>query len=137
MQLCGNHKGPTLVVSCVDMMHADGRQASGADNEVRGAGVTCGWIKKDGRYITPKSDTILQSTTNIMLQQLARDRGMIVEERPIDFHAEISNFKEIGSSIGQSWRSLQSYKSLRSCCVFVSVWLVGTTEACAARLLLW
>jgi len=53
-------------------------------------------ITKDGRYITPKSDTILQSTTNIMLQQLARDRGMIVEERPIDFQAEISNFKEIG-----------------------------------------
>ncbi|CAE7882639.1 ilvE [Symbiodinium microadriaticum] len=53
-------------------------------------------ITKDGHYITPKSDTILQSTTNIMLQQLARDRGMIVEERPIDFQAEISNFKEIG-----------------------------------------
>ena len=51
---------------------------------------------QDGRYVTPKSDTILQSTTNIMLQQLARDRGMIVEERPIDFAQEIENFKEIG-----------------------------------------
>ena len=58
--------------------------------------------KQDGRYVTPKSDTILQSTTNIMLQQLARDRGMIVEERPIDFHEEISNFKEIGLSTAQS-----------------------------------
>ncbi|CAJ1442703.1 unnamed protein product [Effrenium voratum] len=53
-------------------------------------------ITKDGRYVTPKSDTILQSTTNIMLQQLARDRGMIVEERPIDFEKEIENFKEVG-----------------------------------------
>ncbi|CAK9011808.1 unnamed protein product [Durusdinium trenchii] len=53
-------------------------------------------ITKDGRYVTPKSDTILQSTTNIMLQQLAKDRGMIVEERPIDFEKEIGNFKEIG-----------------------------------------
>lgn len=52
---------------------------------------------KDGRYVTPKSDTILQSTTNIMLQQLARNRGMIVEERPIDFEKEIENFKEVGS----------------------------------------
>ena len=46
--------------------------------------------------MTPKSDTILQSTTNIMLQQLARNRGMIVEERPIDFEKEIENFKEVG-----------------------------------------
>jgi len=46
--------------------------------------------------VTPKSDTILQSTTNIMLQQLARNRGMIVEERPIDFEKEIENFKEVG-----------------------------------------
>jgi len=53
-------------------------------------------ITKDGRYVTPKSDTILQSTTNIMLQQLARNRGMIVEERPIDFEKEIENFKEVG-----------------------------------------
>ena len=59
--------------------------------------VFCGFKPlKDGRYVTPKSDTILQSTTNIMLQQLARNRGMIVEERPIDFEKEIENFKEVG-----------------------------------------
>lgn len=56
-----------------------------------------GMFLKDGRYVTPKSDTILQSTTNIMLQQLARDRGMIVEERPIDFEEEIGNLKEVGA----------------------------------------
>merc|ERR1719162_2474042 len=51
-------------------------------------------ITHDGRYVTPKSETILASTTNIMLMQIARDRGMIVEERPIDFEKEISSFKE-------------------------------------------
>jgi len=53
-------------------------------------------ITHDGRYVTPKSETILASTTNIMLMQIARDRGMIVEERPIDFEKEISSFKEVG-----------------------------------------
>ena len=33
-----------------------------------------------------------------MLQQLARDKGMIVEERPIDFEKEIEDFKEVGDS---------------------------------------
>ena len=70
-------------------------QQRGRRNGVQRSGESS---RKDGHYITPKSDTILQSTTNIMLQQLARDRGMIVEERPIDFQAEISNFKEIGHS---------------------------------------
>lgn len=40
-----------------------------------------------------------QSTTNIMLQQLARDKGMKVEERPIDFEKEIEDFKEVGDSL--------------------------------------
>jgi branched-chain amino acid aminotransferase len=53
-------------------------------------------ITHDGRYVTPKSDTILVSTTNNMLMTLARNRGMIVEERPVDFDKEISSFKEIG-----------------------------------------
>ena len=39
-----------------------------------------------------------------MLQQLAKDRGMIVEERPIDFEKEIGNFKEIGAVAGNGWR---------------------------------
>eukprot|EP00929_Paragymnodinium_shiwhaense_P008992 TRINITY_DN112_c0_g1_i1.p1 TRINITY_DN112_c0_g1~~TRINITY_DN112_c0_g1_i1.p1 ORF type:complete len:666 (+),score=192.00 TRINITY_DN112_c0_g1_i1:35-2032(+) len=53
-------------------------------------------ITKDNRYVTPKSDTILASTTNKMMMQLARDRGMTVEERPIDFEKEIGDFAEIG-----------------------------------------
>ena len=37
----------------------------------------------DGKYVTPKSDSILPSITNRALQQLARDMGIEVEERHI------------------------------------------------------
>jgi len=53
-------------------------------------------ITRDGRYVTPKSDAILASTTNRMLQQLAVDEGLIVEQRPIDFDKEIEDFVEVG-----------------------------------------
>lgn len=38
---------------------------------------------KDGKYITPKSDSILPSITNKTLQQLAQDAGLEVERRRI------------------------------------------------------
>ena len=38
---------------------------------------------KDGKYITPASDSILPSITNKSLMQLARDMGLEVEERHI------------------------------------------------------
>ncbi len=38
---------------------------------------------KDGKYITPKSDSILQSITNMSLQTLAKDMGLEVECRHI------------------------------------------------------
>lgn len=38
---------------------------------------------KDGKYITPASDSILPSVTNRSLMQLARDMGMEVEQRHI------------------------------------------------------
>lgn len=38
---------------------------------------------KDGKYITPKSDSILPSITNMSLMTLAREMGMEVEERHI------------------------------------------------------
>mmetsp|Transcript_11163 Transcript_11163/g.25445 ORF Transcript_11163/g.25445 Transcript_11163/m.25445 type:complete len:416 (+) Transcript_11163:74-1321(+) len=53
-------------------------------------------ITKDGTYVTPSAGSILASTTNKMLQQLAKDEGMKVENRPIDFDAEIENFAEVG-----------------------------------------
>lgn len=53
-------------------------------------------ITHAGVYVTPKSDTILASTTNMLLMQIAREAGMTVEERPINFEEEICNFKEVG-----------------------------------------
>jgi len=53
-------------------------------------------ITHDNKYVTPASETILASTTNKMLMQLARDKGMTVEEREIDFDNEIESFKEVG-----------------------------------------
>ncbi len=38
---------------------------------------------KDGKYITPASESILPSITNMSLQQLARDMGLEVESRHI------------------------------------------------------
>lgn len=53
-------------------------------------------ITKDGKYVTPSASSILKSTTNSCLAQLAKDAGMTVEVRPVDFDAEIDNFEEIG-----------------------------------------
>lgn len=36
---------------------------------------------KDGKYITPKSPSVLPSITNMSLRQLARDMGLEVEDR--------------------------------------------------------
>lgn len=51
---------------------------------------------KDGKYITPKSSSILPSITNRSLQQLAKDLGMEVEMRPIP-EEELSTFEEAGA----------------------------------------
>lgn len=51
---------------------------------------------KEGKYITPKSSSILPSITNRSLQQLAKDLGMEVEVRPIS-EEELSTFEEAGA----------------------------------------
>ena len=51
---------------------------------------------KDGKYITPKSTSILPSITNRSLQQLALDLGMEVEVRPIP-EEELETFEEAGA----------------------------------------
>lgn len=51
---------------------------------------------KDGKYITPKSSSILPSITNRSLQQLAKGLGMEVEVRPIP-EEELSTFEEAGA----------------------------------------
>ncbi len=48
---------------------------------------------KDGKYITPASDSILPSLTNDSLMQLARDMGLEVERRHIKVD-EIADFEE-------------------------------------------
>merc|ERR1712039_60814 len=53
-------------------------------------------ITKEATYVTPAADSILSSTTNRMLQKLAVDEGMTVEQRPIDFDKEIESFEEMG-----------------------------------------
>ena len=51
---------------------------------------------KGNSYITPKSDSILPSITNMSLRQLAGDMGMNVEERQIPVE-ELSEFNEVGA----------------------------------------
>jgi len=51
---------------------------------------------KDNKYITPKSDSILPSITNMCLVSLAEDMGMTVERRPIPVE-ELETFEEVGA----------------------------------------
>lgn len=50
----------------------------------------------DGKYVTPKSDSILPSVTNRALQQLARDMGIEVEERHVTVD-ELASATEAGA----------------------------------------
>ena len=51
---------------------------------------------KNGRYITPASESILPSVTNKSLMQLARDMGIPVEERHIPLE-ELAEIDEAGA----------------------------------------
>lgn len=51
---------------------------------------------KNNTYITPKSESILPSITNMSLIQLAQDLGLKVERRPIA-EEELSSFEEVGA----------------------------------------
>jgi len=51
---------------------------------------------KGNTYITPKSDSILPSITNMSLRQLALDMGMKVEERQVSVE-ELFEFDEVGA----------------------------------------
>eukprot|EP00929_Paragymnodinium_shiwhaense_P112425 TRINITY_DN80681_c0_g1_i1.p1 TRINITY_DN80681_c0_g1~~TRINITY_DN80681_c0_g1_i1.p1 ORF type:complete len:420 (-),score=109.08 TRINITY_DN80681_c0_g1_i1:185-1354(-) len=54
-------------------------------------------ITEDKKYLTPDSRSVLGSITNLCLEDLAKDMGLTVERRPIDFEKEISTFKEVGA----------------------------------------
>ena len=51
---------------------------------------------RDGRYITPKSHSVLPSITNMSLMTLAADLGLKVESRPVEAE-ELSTFSEAGA----------------------------------------
>ncbi|MBU1369234.1 MAG: branched-chain amino acid aminotransferase [Bacteroidetes bacterium] len=51
---------------------------------------------RDGKYITPKSCTILPSITNKSLEVIAEDIGLIVERRPVPIE-ELETFEEAGA----------------------------------------
>lgn len=51
---------------------------------------------KDNTYITPKSQSILPSITNMCLIEIAKSLGMKVERRPILFE-ELKDFEEVGA----------------------------------------
>ncbi|HOO56231.1 MAG TPA: branched-chain amino acid aminotransferase [bacterium] len=53
-------------------------------------------ITKDGTYVTPASSSILPSITNMSIKQIARDKGIKVEERPVDVK-ELKDFAEAGA----------------------------------------
>ncbi len=51
---------------------------------------------KNGVYVTPKSDSILPSITNMSLVEIAKDMGLTVERRHIHIE-ELSTFEEVGA----------------------------------------
>lgn len=50
---------------------------------------------KDNTYITPASHSILPSITNRSIMQIAKDLGIVVEQRPVLLE-ELSTFSEVG-----------------------------------------
>ncbi len=51
---------------------------------------------KDNTYITPKSNSILPSITNLSLRELAADMGLKVEQRKVAV-SELGDFEEVGA----------------------------------------
>ena len=51
---------------------------------------------KDNTYITPKSNSILPSITNLSLMELAESIGMKVDRRPVEV-TELDSFEEVGA----------------------------------------
>lgn len=53
-------------------------------------------LTRDGKYVTPKSESILPSITNKSLMQLAEDLGYQVEQRKVEV-GELADFAEVAA----------------------------------------
>ncbi|GHU86047.1 branched chain amino acid aminotransferase [Bacteroidia bacterium] len=51
---------------------------------------------KNGQYVTPRSNSILRSITNMSIRELAADEGLTVVERPVTVE-ELADFSEAGT----------------------------------------
>lgn len=80
--------------------HAQGMDAMFLDAKEKRYIDECGAANfigiKDGVFVTPKSDSILPSVTNMTLQQLAKDHDIAVEVRPVAIE-ELDDFQEAGA----------------------------------------
>ena len=85
-------------------------------------------ITADNRYLTAQSPSILPSITNMSLRQLAEDRGMPSEARPIPFD-EVGSFSEIGAC-GTAVVLTPVYEIHRGDTVLA----FGSADACGPRL---
>src|SRR5690606_30640801 len=65
---------------CAQVMFLDSAEGTYLE-ELGGMNIVLAY--KDGRLVTPKSDSILEGITRDSILQLARDRGHTVEERPV------------------------------------------------------
>jgi len=77
--------GTTLYLDCVEHRYVEEFSVSNFIG-----------INKDGAYVTPRTSSILPSITNKMLMQIARDKGLDVQERQVEW-SEVSSFREVGA----------------------------------------
>jgi len=77
--------GTTLYLDCVEHRYVEEFSVSNFIG-----------INSEGAYVTPKTSSILPSITNKMLMQLARDRGIDVQERQVEWN-EVPSFREVGA----------------------------------------
>ena len=75
-----------------DVLYLDARQKEFIDE----ASTSNFFAVRGNTLITPASSSILPSITNMSVQQIARDMGMAVEQRPVSI-SELSTFDETGA----------------------------------------
>ncbi len=75
-----------------DVLYLDAREKEFIDE----ASTSNFFAVRGDTLITPASSSILQSITNMSVQQIARDMGMAVEQRPVSI-SELPTFDETGA----------------------------------------